>query len=97
MNKTLSTNTYSSLQGCTYLAPDYDSRTSRVSPAPYCGCKTLYKDSGYCEQHYPIVYQEGTANRLRHKDIARANTVWTLESLFHEVVAELEAEGVDFD
>ena len=80
---------------CTYLAVDYDARTSRVSPAPYCGCKTMYKDSAYCTEHYPVVYQEGTAQRKRHADIRRANTVWTLESLFHEVVAELEEEGYE--
>ena len=84
---------------CTYLATDYDSRTHdyMLTPTPYCACKTMYRDSAYCEEHYPIVYQEGTANRKRHADLRRANTVWTLESLFHEVVAELELEGVDFD
>ena len=84
-------------KACTYLAPDYDARTSRISPAPYCGCKQMYRDSSYCEAHYPIVYQAGTAQRRRHKDIRVAEVVWTLESLFHEVVAELEGEGVDFD
>ena len=84
-------------QGCTYLAVDYDSRTSRVSPAPYCGCQRMYKDSSYCEAHYPVVYQEGTANRKRHKDIRVAEAVHTLESMFHDVVGELEGEGVDFD
>lgn len=80
---------------CTYLASDYDSRTSRVSPAPYCGCKDLREGSSFCNTHYPVVYQEGTHNRKRHADIRRANSVWTLESLFHEVVAELEEEGVE--
>jgi hypothetical protein len=80
--------------GCTYLAPDYDPRTSRISPAPYCG-STAVEGENYCEQHYAVVYQVGTANRKRHKDIARAESVWSLESTFHDVVAELEDEGLE--
>ena len=78
---------------CTYLGPDYDSRTSRISPAPYCGCATN-GHSSYCAEHYPIVYNVGSGLRKRHKDIRRAEAVHTLESLFHECVAELEAEGL---
>jgi hypothetical protein len=74
------------------LGPDYDARTSRTSPAPYCGCAST-EHSSYCAEHYAIVYQAGTAHRKRHKDIRRAESVHTLESLFHEAVAELEAEG----
>ena len=84
-------------QGCTYLAPDYDAHTSRISPAPYCGCGDMREGSSFCHTHYPIVYQVGTANRKRHKDIQRAESLWSLESTFHDVVAELEGEGVDFD
>jgi hypothetical protein len=76
---------------CTYLGPDYDARTHR-GPSPYCGSASN-GHSSYCELHYPIVYQVGSANRKRHKDIRRAEAVHTLESLFHECVAELEAEG----
>jgi hypothetical protein len=39
------------------------------------------------------MYQKGSALRKRHKDIRRAEAVWDIESLFHEAVAELEAEG----
>jgi len=53
--------------------------------------------STYCEEHALKMGPNGTALRRRHKDIRRANAVWTLESDFHDVVAELEAEGVDFD
>jgi hypothetical protein len=80
-------------QACTYLAVDYDARTSRISPAPYCGCKDMRKDSAYCEAHYPIVYQEGTAQRRRHKDIRSAARVQDIGSLFNDVVVELEREG----
>jgi hypothetical protein len=76
---------------CTYLGVDYDARTHR-GPSPYCGAAST-EHSSYCSTHYPIVYQAGTANRRRHKDIRRAEAVHTLESLFHECVAELEAEG----
>lgn len=81
------------MNACTYLAQDYDARTSRVSPAPYCGCKQMYKDTAYCEEHYPIVYQAGTAQRRRHKDIRVAARVQDIGSLFNDVVAELESEG----
>jgi hypothetical protein len=77
---------------CTYLGEDYDARTSRISPAPFCGCASNGYSS-YCEQHYPVVYNVGSGLRKRHKDIRRAEAVHTLESLFHECVAELEAEG----
>jgi hypothetical protein len=77
---------------CTYLGVDYDARTSRVSPAPYCGAASNGYSS-YCEEHYPVVYQVGSGLRKRHKDIRVAEAVHTLESLFHECVAELESEG----
>jgi hypothetical protein len=77
---------------CTYLAPEYDPRNARDEATPYCGCATN-GHSAYCEAHYPIVYQVGSGLRKRHKDIRVAESVWTLESLFHECVAELEAEG----
>ena len=77
---------------CTYLGVDYDPRTSRISPAPYCGCASN-DYSSYCDLHYPVVYSVGSGLRKRHKDIRTAEAVHTLESLFHEAVAELELEG----
>ena len=77
---------------CTYLGVDYDARTSRISPAPYCGCASNGYSS-YCDAHYPVVYSVGSGLRKRKKDIRIAEAVHTMESLFHEVVAELEAEG----
>ena len=85
-------NTQVNKQGCTYLAPDYDARTSRISPAPYCGCKDIREGSSFCNAHYPIVYKEGSANRKRGADIRRANTLWDLESEFNSIVLELEAD-----
>ena len=78
---------------CTYLAPDYDARTSRISPAPYCGCTLMRLGTAYCDTHYPIVYQEGTAQRKRHKDIRSAAYVQDIGSLFNDLVVELEQEG----
>jgi hypothetical protein len=49
----------------------------------------------YCEHHYPLMFQVGTANRKRKKDIKRANAIRDLISDFDSVVAELEAEGFD--
>ena len=84
------------LHTCTYLPVDYDSRTHdyTLTPTPYCG-HTALEGELYCDAHYPVVYAVGTANRKRRKDIQRAEAVWTLESLFHEVVAELEDEGYE--
>lgn len=76
---------------CTYLAPDYDAHTSRVSPAPYCGCASN-GFSNYCEDHYPVVYKVGSGLRKRHADIRRAAYAWDLASEFNELVLELEAE-----
>jgi hypothetical protein len=76
---------------CTYLGVDYDARTHR-GPSPYCGSPTNGYSS-YCEEHYPVVYAVGSGLRKRHKDIRVAEAVHTIESLFHEVVAELESEG----
>ena len=81
-------------KACTYLGADYDPGTSRISPAPYCGADSN-GDSSYCEAHYPLVYNVGSGLRRRKKDIRVADSVWTLESLFHEAVAELESEGVE--
>jgi hypothetical protein len=80
-------------QGCTYLAPDYDARTSRISPAPYCGSTDIREGSSFCKGHYPVVYAEGTANRRRHKDIKRATYIQDISSLFNDIVVELELEG----
>jgi hypothetical protein len=47
----------------------------------------------YCELHYPVVYNVGSAHRKRHKDIARAASIQDIGSLFNDVVAELEHTG----
>lgn len=80
--------------GCTYLGPEYDSRRHdyTLGPTPYCGLPVV-EGYSYCEEHLDSMYQKGTALRRRSKDIKRAEAVWNIESLFHEVVAELEAEG----
>jgi len=88
----MTTRAYDYSPTCTYLGEDYDARTSRVSPAPYCGCASN-DYSSYCDVHYPVVYSVGSGLRKRHKDIRIAEAVHTLESLFHEAVAELELEG----
>ena len=77
--------------GCTYLGPEYDSR-KWLGPSPYCA-KPVVEGYSYCLEHVDLMYQKGTALRKRKKDLARAAAVWDIESLFHDVVAELEAEG----
>jgi hypothetical protein len=86
------TTTHQHSSTCTYLGPEYDPRNARDEATPYCGCSTNGYSS-YCAEHYPVVYNVGSGLRKRKKDIARAEAVHTLESLFHEVVAELELEG----
>ena len=87
--------------GCQYLGKDYDPRTwYKANPGqatPYCGCKTLVGDSLYCAEHYARMYVKGSALRKRKKDIARAQQLRDLESLFNEAVAELESEGYNLE
>lgn len=47
---------------CTYLGPEYDSRTwdYTQSATPYCGCPTL-EGKSYCADHYYVVYKKGSA------------------------------------
>ena len=78
---------------CTYLPTDYDARTSRISPAPYCGCKDMRAGSSYCVAHYPVVYKEGTGVRKRHKDLRNAAYVWDMTSEFNSIVLELEGDA----
>lgn len=75
---------------CEYIEPYPLESMIRCGHTQILGCL-------YCEEHLEKMGQKGTALRKRHKDIKRANIAWTLESDFHDVVAELEAEGVDFD
>lgn len=82
--------------GCTYLGPAYDAR-SHKGASPYCGAHDLVQGTLYCTQHYDVMYVKGSALRKRHKDIRTADNVRMIESLFNEAVAELEAEGFDFD
>ena len=82
--------------GCTYLGPAYDPRTHKGMP-PYCACKTLVEGTLYCAEHHALMYVKGSALRKRKKDIRTADNVRMIESLFNEAVAELEAEGFDFD
>ena len=60
----------------------------------YCGSKDLVVGQCYCKDHWPLMFQKGTALRNRKKDIRRANAIWDWESDFNAAVQELEAEGV---
>mgnify|MGYP003347802470 FL=1 len=85
--------------GCQWLGADYDPRkhSDRLKPTPYCGCKELVGESMYCAEHYARMYVKGSALRKRKKDIARAQQLRDLESLFNEAVAELESEGYNLE
>jgi len=73
------------IDSCTYLGNDTTA----------CGCPSLVGRS-YCSEHYPLIYQHGTARARRIKDKKTAQAVWDLESEFNQAVEELVAEGYDF-
>ena len=81
--------------GCQYIGPEqYD---NRHSPIQYCG-KPNIKGKSYCEEHYPMMYQKGTATSKRASAIAVAKKQhsWApgeLEDLMMEVYQELIDEG----
>ena len=80
--------------------------TSNDTPIVHTHCTWIGEGEGctaavvlgrsYCTEHIYRVYQKGTAQRRRRKDIQRANTVWDIEQAIQEAVEELEAEGYDF-
>lgn len=80
--------------GCQWLGPNQDPRTS---PVTYCGCKVV-KGKSYCAEHYARMYVKGSAlvKGRSAAPLQKHNTISPedLESLFNEVVAELEQEGV---
>ena len=77
--------------GCQFIGDKQDPRYTSIT---YCGCRDLHKTSVYCEQHYAIMYQKGSALRKRKKEKRQADHRLDVESLFNEVVLELTAEGV---
>jgi hypothetical protein len=88
------TNDTPNYEGCQHIGADQDPAIHW--PIRYCGCACL-PGLPYCDEHYSQMYQKGTAYRRRLKDIRRAENIRQWESLFNEAVAELEAEGFDFD
>lgn len=85
-------------QGCQYLGPSFDARTHPYAqgiPTPFCGRHDLVEGKLYCEEHYSLLFQKGTAQRKRHKDTRRANAIRQLISDFDSAVQELDAEGFE--
>jgi hypothetical protein len=80
--------------GCQWIGPKQDPKTSHVS---YCGCKVV-KGKSYCPEHYAKMYVKGSAlvKGQGASPVQKSNrmTPEELESLFNEVVQELESEGV---
>ena len=77
-------------EGCQHIGADQDPAIHW--PIKYCNAPKL-AGTNYCEEHYSQMYQKGSALRKRHKDIRRAENIRQWESLFNEVVEELESEG----
>ena len=60
------------------------------------GCsKEALPGRSYCEEHLFKVYQKGTANGKRKKDIKKANAIWDIENAMNEAVEELISEGFE--
>ena len=77
--------------GCQWIGAEQDPEQGLVT---YCGCHELHKDTVYCADHHPLMYQKGTALRKRRKERKIADGKLALESLFNEAVLELTAEGI---
>ena len=73
-------------QQCEWIEPYPLESTAGCRDSQLTGCL-------YCEAHMDRMGQKGTALRRRHKDIRLAQTVQDIDSLFNDVIAELEAEG----
>ena len=80
--------------GCQWIGPKQDPNTSHVA---YCGCKVI-KGKSYCPEHHAKMYVKGSAlvKGRSASPVQKSNrmTPEELESLFNEVVQELENEGV---
>ena len=74
------------LNKCQYIGPE--------STVFTCKCNAII-GKNYCEEHFGIVYQKGTARRKRHKEVKKVDMARLIESLMNEAVQELEAEGFD--
>ena len=72
-------------KGCSYLG----------GAAHACASPRLVPGTLYCELHYGIMYQKGTAYRKRTKDLRRAEALRQFVSDFNAAVEELEADGFD--
>jgi hypothetical protein len=79
--------------GCQYMGPDQDPR----EPVKYCGKPNLPGKS-YCAEHYPMMYQTGTATSKKKSAgvVAKKQHEWApgeLEDLLWECYEELITEG----
>ena len=79
--------------GCQYMGPDQDPR----EPVQYCG-KVVIAGKSYCAEHYPMMYQTGTATSKKKSAaaVAKKQHEWApgeLEDLMMEVYQELIDEG----
>jgi hypothetical protein len=81
-------------EGCQYMGPDQDPRSG---PVKYCGHPVIPGKS-YCAEHYPMMYQTGTAITKKRSAslVAKKQHDWDpgeLETLLWECYEELLAEG----
>lgn len=76
---------------CTYLGPEYDSRTwdYMKNPTPYCGCQTL-EGKSYCADHYYVVYKKGSAFAGRTAEKAIEKEIADIELM--KLIAQQEAD-----
>lgn len=81
-------------EGCQYMGPNQDPRHSAVK---YCGHPVIPGKS-YCSEHYPVMYQTGTAvtKKRSASAVAKKQHEWApgeLEDLLWECYEELLTEG----
>jgi hypothetical protein len=81
-------------EGCQYMGSDQD---PKAGPVKYCGHPVL-KGKSYCAEHYPVMYQTGTAITKGRSAlvVAKKQHEWApgeLEDLMWECYEELILEG----
>jgi hypothetical protein len=82
------TKPYDTPDACQYIGTELG--YTRLQPT--C-CSPTLAGKSYCELHYFLVYQKGTAVAKRKKDLRRANLIWDLQDEMNRALEELEGEN----
>ena len=52
----------------------------------------MHEHFSYCNEHWPLIYQEGSALKKRKKDIRVAENTWDIIAEFESVLQEIQLE-----